>query len=154
MENHIPKKKIRGVEGIKKKLIVGCICREARALCIYIYTVLYMYAAVIQALWQKRHADGKCGTRNSVKHEVFQQISHVCLIMYITVFGAENQAWLPHHHHPSLHFSPPPLFSYPPLARKLLPRKFYICLPKTEQCKRRRIKKIYTFIYTFVFIYI
>ncbi|KAM0730547.1 hypothetical protein ACS0PU_002876 [Formica fusca] len=32
------------------------------------------------------------GTEVGVKRNIFQQISHVCLIMYITACGAENQS--------------------------------------------------------------
>lgn len=32
------------------------------------------------------------GAEVGVKRNIFQQISHVCLIMYITACGAENQS--------------------------------------------------------------
>lgn len=41
------------------------------------------------ARWDERAARG---VEVGVKRNIFQQISHVCLIMYITACGAENQS--------------------------------------------------------------
>lgn len=62
------------------------------------------------------YSDGRVG----VKRNIFQQISHVCLIMYITACGAENQSTTAAiatdtRIHPSIPQPQPPSAWLPPL---------------------------------------